>query len=117
MRRETDRPAISQSELKRKENFCIQVLNALTDLAVQTSNCFPHLRLADYKKGWRSNTPHFHKRLEFPLLYRGWYLYVGSPGSLFLNGLVCRLLGFLAKRREMPEQLNCNVRLHRGKRY
>jgi hypothetical protein len=34
-----------------------------------------------------------------------------------LNGLVCRLLGFLVKRREKPEQLHYNVRPHRGKRY
>jgi len=50
-------------------------------------------------------------------LHSGWYLYAGVPSSIFLDGFVCRLLGFLVKRRENPEQAYSNVRLHRGKRY
>jgi hypothetical protein len=37
--------------------------------------------------------------------------------TIFLNGLVCRLLGFVVKRREKPEQVLSKVRLHRGKSY
>jgi len=37
--------------------------------------------------------------------------------AIFLDRLVCRLFGFLVKRREKPEQVLSNVRLHRGKSY
>jgi hypothetical protein len=50
-------------------------------------------------------------------LFSGWYFYAGVPSSVVLDGLVCRLLGFLMKRREKPEQVNSTLRLHRGKRY
>jgi len=65
--------------------------------------------------GKLSDRPHFHKRLEFPFLYIGWFRYAHVPGSIFLDGLVCRLPAFLVKRREKPEQVLSNVRLHRGK--
>ena len=48
MTRQTGRPAIRRFELKKKENYCIQVLNARTGLAVQNSNCSPNLTLAGY---------------------------------------------------------------------